>query len=144
MTHRALRGVLRTRFNLDITFRTLPPHCTYLLMIEIACLGLSGSTQSMRVHTRTHRQILVYSSDSSDRLPRDRSQARSGWIRAGVQTSGWLMKRRGVHGERMRVVMTARSRAASSRHIARTSWHTTASSTTPAHGQRCGRTLTPR
>ena len=57
MTHRAFRGVVRTRFDVDITFRTLPPHCTYLLMIEIACLGLSGSTQSMRVHTRTHRQI---------------------------------------------------------------------------------------
>ena len=76
-------------------------------MIEIACLGLSGSTQSMRVRTRTHGQILVHSSDSSDRLLRDRSQARSGWIRAGVQTSGWLMKRRGVHGERLRADMTA-------------------------------------
>ena len=66
-------------FNLDITFRTLKPHSTYLLMIEIACLGLSGSTQSMRVHAYTQantRQILVYSSDSSDRLLRDRSQAR--------------------------------------------------------------------
>ena len=65
----------------------------------------------------------MYSSDSSDRLLRDQSQARSGWIRAGVQTSGWLMKRRGVHGERLRADMTARSRAASSRHIAGTSWH---------------------
>lgn len=148
MTHRALRGVVRTRYNLDITLRTLPPHCTYLLMIEIDCLGLSGRTQSMRVHAYTQantRQILVHSSDSSDRLPRDRLQARSGWIRAGVQTSGWLMKRRGVHGERMRVVMTARSRAASSRHIARTSWHTTASS--HAAGTRSAawwRTLTTR
>ena len=65
----------------------------------------------------------MYSSDSSDRLLRNQSQARSGWIRAGVQTSGWLMKRRGVHGERLRVVMTTRSRAASSRHIAGTLWH---------------------
>ena len=90
-----------------------------------------AARKAWRTHAYTQantRQILMYSSDSSDRLLRDQSQARSGWIRAGVQTSGWLMKRRGVHGERLRADMTARSRAASSRHIARTSCHTTASS----------------
>ena len=83
MTHRAFRGVGRTRIDLDITLRTLPPHwtyCTYLLMIENACLGISGSTQSMRIHTRTHRQIFVLSSDG---LPRDRS-AGAQWLDKGA------------------------------------------------------------
>ncbi len=49
------------------------------------------------------------------------AQARSGWIRGACgKTCGWLIKRRGVQ---LRAVMTARSRAASSRHITGTSWH---------------------
>ena len=60
-------------------------------MIEIACLGLSGSTQSMRVRTRAYKQTFVH---SSDRLQRDRSagaQARSGWIRGGREKDEWLV-----------------------------------------------------
>ena len=49
------------------------------------------------------------------------AQARSGWIRGTCgKTCGWLIKRRGVQ---LHAVMTARSRAARSRHITGTSWH---------------------
>jgi hypothetical protein len=78
MTHRAFRGVGRTRIDLDITLRTLPPHCiycTYLLMIENACLGISGSAQNMRVHARVHRQVFVHSSDRCRAIDRRRAVA---------------------------------------------------------------------
>jgi hypothetical protein len=90
MTYRAFRGVGRTTIDLDITNRTLPPHCTYLLMIENACLGISGSTQSMRVHAPVHRQVFVHSSDRCRAIDRRRAVAQwldKGW-RAERQVTG--------------------------------------------------------
>jgi hypothetical protein len=74
MTHRAFRGVVSTRFDLDFTIRTRPPHYIYLLMIENACLGISGSTKSMRIRARAYRQTFEH---NSDRMPHDLSQGGS-------------------------------------------------------------------